>query len=166
MILVRNLKQKDKKKIFELGSKIFREEDEIPLLEKALFMCVPELSFVAVENKTIIGFTLVCKKMSNVYYSFLNKIPDCYELAFLCISPSCQGRGLGTQLLKETLLAIFQILNQFTCWLLVDRCNLGAIALYERIGFRRWIETPAEMTFIPGYIMGISYRTFLKKHKI
>jgi ribosomal protein S18 acetylase RimI-like enzyme len=163
MVLVRNLKQCDKERVLELGRKIFREKDEIPLLQKALFLCVPELSFVAVEDKTIIGFTLVCIKMTNVYYSFLGKIQNCYELAFLGISPTCQGRGLGTRLLKETLLAIFQISNQFTCWLLVDTDNLGAIALYERIGFRRWIETTTEITPTPGYIMGISYRRFFKK---
>ena len=166
MVLVRNLKQCDKNKILELGGKIFREEDEIPLLQKALFLCVPELSFVAVEDKTIIGFTLVCQKMTNVYYSFMSKIPNCYELAFLGISPKCQGRGLGTRLLKETLLAIFQTSNQFTCWLLVDTDNVGAIGLYEKLGFRRWVETTTDITPTPGYIMGISYRRFKKPEKM
>lgn len=165
MVLVRNLKQCDKEKVLELGRKIFREEDEIPLLHKALFLCVPELSFVAVEDKNIVGFTLVCKKMTNVYYSFLGKIPNCYELAFLGISPKCQGRGLGTRLLKETLLAIFQTSTQFTCWLLVDTDNMGAIGLYEKIGFRRWVETTDDITPTPGYIMGISYRRFLTSDK-
>jgi GNAT superfamily N-acetyltransferase len=163
MVLVRNLKQCDKEKVLELGRKIFREEDEIPLLNKALFLCVSELSFVAVEDKNIVGFTLVCQKMTNVYYSFLSKISNCYELAFLGISSKSQGRGLGTRLLKETLLAIFQTSNQFTCWLLTDTDNIGAIALYEKIGFRRWVETTAEITPTPGYIMGISYRRFLLK---
>jgi ribosomal protein S18 acetylase RimI-like enzyme len=166
MVLVRNLKQCDKTKILELGSKIFREGDEIPLLKKALFLCVPELSFVAVEDKTIVGFTLVCIKMTNVYYSFMSKIPNCYELAFLGISPKCQGRGLGTRLLKETLLAIFQTSNQFTCWLLVDTDNIGAIGLYEKLGFRRWVETTTDITPTPGYIMGISYRRFKKPEKM
>lgn len=165
MVLVRNLKQCDKDRIFELGGKIFREGDEIPLLKKALFLCVPELSFVAVEDKSIVGFTLVCQKMTNVYYNFLGKIPNCYELAFLGISPKCQGRGLGTRLLKETLLAIFQTSNQFTCWLLVDTNNTGAVALYEKIGFRRWVETTDDITPTPGYIMGISHRRFLIKDK-
>jgi len=163
MIILRRLKLCDKDKVFELGKKIFREEDEIPLLQKALYLCVPELSFVAVEDKNIIGFTLVCIKMTNVYYGFLGKIPNCYELAFLGISPKCQGRGLGTRLLKETLLAIFQTSNQFTCWLLVDTDNTGAIGLYEKIGFRRWVETSPDITPVPGYIMGISYKRFIKR---
>ena len=101
--------------------------------------------------------------MTNVYYSFLSKIPNCYELAFLGISPSYQGYGLGTRLLKETLLAIFQTSNQFTCWLLVDTINPGAIKLYEKIGFRRWVQTTGEVTPLPGYIMGISHRRYANK---
>ena len=164
-MLIRNFKNSDKERVLELGRKIFRETDEIPLLHKALNLCVPELSFVAVEDKNIVGFTLVCIKMTNVYYSFLSKIPNCYELAFLGISPKCQGRGLGTRLLKETLLAIFQESTQFTCWLLVDTDNYGAIGLYEKIGFRRWVETTKDITPTPGYIMGISYRRFVEKEK-
>ncbi len=159
---IRNFKQSDRECILELGTKVFREDDEIPLLQKALGQCVSELSFVAVEDKAIIGFTLVCVKMTNVYYSFLSKIPNCYELAFLGISPTCQGRGLGTRLLKETLLAIFQRSTHFTCWLLVDTDNYGAIKLYERTGFRRWVSTSADKTFTPGHIMGLSYRRYLR----
>ena len=161
MLLVRELKHYEKDRILELGRKIFREEDEIPLLKKAISLCVPELSFVAVDDKIIVGFTLVCKKMTNTYYNFMNKIPYCYELAFLGISKEYQGRGLGTRLLKETLLAIFQTSNQFTCWLLVDTDNYGAICLYEKIGFRRWKSTTADITPTPGYIMGISHKRYI-----
>ena len=153
MVLVRTLKQSEKNKVLELGRKIFREEDEIPLLEKAIGQCIPELSFVAIDNKSIIGFALTCKKMTKVYFNFLSKIPDCYEFAFLGISPQYQGCGLGKRLLNETLLAIFQKSNQFTCWLLVDTDNIGAIKLYQKFGFRRWIETTDDITPTPGYII-------------
>ena len=76
MVVVRSLKQYDKEKVLELGRKIFREHDEIPLLQKALYLCVPELSLIAQDDKNILGFTLVCKKMTNIYYGFLDKIPD------------------------------------------------------------------------------------------
>lgn len=160
MVLVRTLVRSDKDKILELGRKIFREEDEIPLLLKALYLCDYDLSLVAVEDKSIIGFTLVCQKMTNIYYNFMSKIPNCYEIAFLGISPNCQGRGLGTRLLKETLLAIFQISNQFTCWLLVDTINTSAVKLYEKLGFRRWVQTTTDITPLPGYIMGLSHRRY------
>jgi ribosomal protein S18 acetylase RimI-like enzyme len=165
MLDIRKLKQSDKERILDLGKRIFREDDEIPLLQKALYLCVPELSLVAVEEKNIVGFTLVCKKMTNVYYNFLSKIPNCYELAFLGISPKSQGRGLGSRLLKETLLAIFQESAQFTCWLLVDTINTSAIKLYEKIGFRQWIQTNKDITPLPGYIMGISYKRYAETQR-
>jgi len=162
MALVRNICENDKIGIYEMSRKIFREEDEMPLLNKALAQCVDKLSFIAIDDNNIIGFTLVCKKMTNVYYDFFKKIANCHELAFLGISPSHQGRGLGTRLLKETLLAIFQTSNQFTCWLLVDTDNTDAIRLYEKNGFRRWKETTPDKTPTPGYIMGINYKKFQK----
>jgi ribosomal protein S18 acetylase RimI-like enzyme len=160
MISLRNVCANDINTILEIGRKIFREEDEIPLLKKAIKQFVPELSYIAIEYNTIIGFTLVCKRATSVYYPFLTKIPNCYELAFLGILPTAQGRGLGTRLLKETLLAIFQASKKFTCWLLVDTVNKSAIKLYEKIGFRRWVQTTADITPIPGYIMGLSHRRF------
>jgi ribosomal protein S18 acetylase RimI-like enzyme len=166
MIFIRNLEHRDKPQILELGYKIFRESDEIPLMKKALALCVSELSFVMIENESIIGFTLVCQKMTKIYYNFLSKIRNCYELAFLGINPKCQGRGLGKRLLKETLIAIFQTSKQFTCWLLVDSDNIGAISLYEKLGFRKWIQTTANITDIPGYIMGISYKRFNHLHPV
>lgn len=158
MTMIRKIRESDKEKIVELSREIFRQEDELPLLQKALHQCIPELSLVAVEGKNILGFTLVCKKITKEYYNFLSKIPNCYEIAFLGISRLSQGRGLGSRLLKETLIAIFQISSQFTCWLLVDKINLSAIKLYEKFGFRHWAETTTD--FIPGYIMGLSYRRF------
>lgn len=164
MVSVRKLMLQDKEKVLELGARCFREEDEMPLLRKALTLCVTELSFLAVDDAEIIGFTLTCKKMTNVYYKFMATIPNCYELAFLGVSPTCQGRGLGTRLLKETLLAIFQRSVQFTCWLLVDQDNIGAVKLYEKFGFRVWAKTTTPITPIPGYIMGLSYRRYIKWH--
>jgi ribosomal protein S18 acetylase RimI-like enzyme len=157
MITIRHIRESDKRKIATMSKQIFRAEDELPLLQKALHQCVPTLSLVAVEGKTILGYTLVCKKITKEYYSFLRNIPNCYELAFLGILPESQGRGLGSRLLKETLQAIFQVSTHFTCWLVVDMINLPATKLYEKFGFRRWAET---RTMIPGYIMGLSYRRF------
>lgn len=160
MVSVRNFKQSDEQDILSLGGQIFRENDEMPLLKKALTQCVPELSFIAVDDKQILGFALVCKKMTYQYLNFMSKIPNCYELAFLGISPKSQGLGLGTRLLKETLIAIFQTSAQFTCWLVVDTINTGAIRLYEKFGFRRWAEP--KNTLVPCYVMGLSYRRYIK----
>lgn len=166
MVVIRRIRNEDKSDILELGREIFREEDEIPLLRKAIIQCTLELSFIAVEGQSIIGFTLVCKdKPTNYYYDFIRKIPECYELAFLGISRKAQGHGIGTRLLKETLLTIFQTSKSFTCWLLVDTINESAIKLYEKFGFRRWVKTTPDITPCPGYIMGISTHRY-KSHNI
>lgn len=159
MTHLRHVRPRDKKNIHTLGKILFREEDEIPLLQKALLHYVPSLSYVAVDDNIIIGFTLVCAIPTNVYYQFMDHIPHGYELAFLGISPQCQGRGLGTRLLKETLCAIHCASKQFTCWLLVDLVNVAAIKLYLKWGFRRWKDTPPGMT--TGWIMGLSHRRFI-----
>jgi ribosomal protein S18 acetylase RimI-like enzyme len=156
----RNLQLNDLHAVEILGRSLFREVDEIPDLLKALRSYLPELSFVLVEDNKILGFTLVCRKMTNVYYSFMGSIPNCYELAFLGISPECQGKGCGLRLLKETLQAISQQSKEFTCWLIVDVANKPAQRLYEKFGFRRWVQTDADITPIPGYIMGLSHRRF------
>jgi len=163
VIVIRKLRVSDKVRIAEIGNQIFRAEDELPLLQKALFQCIPKLSLVAVEDKKVIGFTLVCKKITKEYYQFLSKIPNCYELAFLGISQSHQGQGLGSRLLKEVLISIFEHSSNFTCWLLVDKTNYAAIRLYDKFGFRRWIETKKGSILIPGYIMGLSYRRYRPK---
>lgn len=160
MMQTRNLEVNDLMEIEILGRSLFREADEIPDLVKALRSYISELSFVLVEDNKILGFTLVCRKMTNVYYSFMGSIPNCYELAFLGISPQCQGRGCGSRLLKETLQAIAQQSKEFTCWLIVDVTNTPAQRLYEKLGFRRWIQTNANITPIPGYIMGLSHRRY------
>jgi RimJ/RimL family protein N-acetyltransferase len=90
----------------------------------------------------------------------MGSIPNCYELAFLGISPQCQGKGCGATLLTETLRAISQQSKEFTCWLIVDVVNKPAQRLYEKLGFRRWVQTDADITLIPGYIMGLSHRRY------
>ena len=156
----RNIQINDLYAVEILGRSLFRVEDEIPDLVKALRFYVPELSFVLVEDNKILGFTLVCRKMTNVYYSFMGSIPNCYELAFLGISPQCQGKGCGKRLLKETLQAISDQSKEFTCWLVVDVINKPAQHLYENLGFRRWVQTDADITPFPCYIMGLSYRRY------
>jgi ribosomal protein S18 acetylase RimI-like enzyme len=160
MITIRRFRESDTESIQAMSQTIFRAEDEFPLLQKALHQCIPDVSLVAVEDKKVIGFTLVCKKITKEYYEFLSKIPSCYELAFLGISPESQGRGLGSRLLKETLLAISERSKHFTCWLVVDTINSLARKLYEKFGFRHWTEIKKGTNIVPGYIMGLSYRRY------
>lgn len=160
MVLLRKIRDYDKNMIFELGCLLFREEDEIPDLQKALAFCLPELSYVMIEDKRVIGFTLICKKLSTIHYPFLQTIENGYELSFFGISPNCQGRGLGSRLLKETLLAIFQQPNPSTCWLLVDITNTIAHKMYEKLGFRIWKTIESKYSC---HLMGISSRRYYAK---
>jgi len=145
----------NKPAILTLGQTIFRAEDELPLLHKALSLCIPALSYIALDSQKIIGFTLVCISPTNVYFTFT--IPRCFELAFLGISPLYQGRGIGSRLLTKTLHGIFEYCEEFTCWLLVDTVNLGAQKMYEKRGFRRWMSVDTD---IPAYVMGLSHRRY------
>jgi ribosomal protein S18 acetylase RimI-like enzyme len=155
MLVLRQLKENDKSEVLNLGRKIFREEDEIPLLKQALRQCDLQLSIVAVDASFICGFVLVCKEVTKYYFNFMKRIPNCYEIAFLGIRPDCQGLGIGSRLLKETLLAIFQKSKSCACWLLVDTINTNAIRLYKKIGFSIWRKTDEGKTPVPGLIMGI-----------
>jgi len=147
-----------KSDLYNVARKIFREEDEMPLFDKAVTQCEHKLSRLLIDENTgyIAGFALVCKKPTKYYFKFMKSIPNCYELAFLGVSPEYQGCGIGSRLLKETLLELSQLASAYTCWLLVDTINEGAIRLYERVGFRRWRKTDEGKTPLPGYIMGIS----------
>ena len=163
MVQIRHLRHTDARAIKELGGQIFREEDEIPLLQKALMLAIPSLSFVLIEDKKIIGFTIVGQTPTKHYTPFLGRLTNGYELAFLGVSPYCQGRGLGSRLLKETLNAIFQRSKQFTCWLLVDVTNVSAIKMYQKLGFRHWVTTPSELSYKEGFVMGLSHRRYHQK---
>jgi ribosomal protein S18 acetylase RimI-like enzyme len=143
-----------------IGKDIFRAEDELPLLQKALEQYVPELSWVAVEDKKVVGFILVCKKITKEYYEFLNTIPNCYELAFLGISLSSQGKGIGSRLIDRALQGMYEVCKQFHCWLIVDKINEPAMKLYKKFGFRQWAEIKKDAIQVPGWIMGMSYRRF------
>jgi len=134
MFRIRNMNINDNKEVLELGKSLFRENDEVPLLRKALKNYISKFSYVIVNqndknNENIIGFCIVCKKFTKIYDKILNKIPNCLELSFFGINPSFQGKGLGSQCLEITLLSLYNY------WLVVDKTNESAIKLYQKYGF-------------------------------
>lgn len=152
--MLRTLCKSDLPSLLELGSSLFRPEDELPDLKKALASCFLELSHVAVENGCILGFTLVCPIMTTVKdHTILPFRSGSYELAFFGVRPTCQGRGIGSRLLKETLQALFQ--RSFSCllWLLVDCSNQIAIQLYESKGFQPYKRIHPEDAPEPCWLM-------------
>jgi ribosomal protein S18 acetylase RimI-like enzyme len=163
-MFLRNMNNKDNEKVFELGLNLFRDDDEIPLFKSALSFYVKELSYVIVDNgnngnngnnDNIVGFALVCKKMTHIYKKFMTGIPNCYELSFFGVNPEYQGKGYGSQCLRITLSSIYRECINFNCWLIVDKINNKAIKMYQNYGFRKWFEIYDKY---PSYIMGLSYR--------
>lgn len=153
-MLLRNLSELDKSTVYELGSTLFRDEDELPDLRLALTVCVLERSYVAVEDNVVVGFSVVCHAWATIRtHSFLEHMAHGYELAFLGVSRNVQGRGIGSMLLKETLRGIFQQ-ERPICWLLVDTVHVAAQAMYLRYGFTVWSTTEPHMTRYPCLLMG------------
>jgi ribosomal protein S18 acetylase RimI-like enzyme len=157
--IIRNIALNDNDVLLELGKSIFRETDEVPLLKIAIQQYIPSLSYCIHIENNIIGFILVCKKMTKIYYNFMNNIPKCYEISFCAVSSQYQGKGYGSKLLNMSLLSIFIESPLNICWLIVDTVNTSAIRLYNRHGFKYWIKT-VKQTLFPCYIMGINYKRY------
>ena len=69
--MIRNMNEYDNEKVFKLGLTLFREEDEIPCFKEAIKTYIKELSYVVTESNNVIGFILVCKKMTKIYFLIL-----------------------------------------------------------------------------------------------
>lgn len=156
-MMIRHLHSSDFSSLLVLGAQLFRPEDELPDLQKALDVCFLELSYVAVENGCILGFTVICPPMTTVTDSTILPFRSgSVELAFFGVSPACQGRGIGSRLLKETLHTLFQRSYSFL-WLLVNVSNENAVHMYESRGFRRcrqiWPDRAPEACWVMGLAM-------------
>lgn len=79
------------------------------------------LSSVLVEQDQVIGFCI------------LQKVLDEANLLLMAIAPAQQGRGLGTQLLTESLAALGY--KTSVVFLEVRESNIAAQRLYEKAGF-------------------------------
>lgn len=155
-MIVRNIQPSDFLSLFELGTQLFRPEDEVPELKKALDVCFLELSYVAVENGCILGFTVVCPLLTTISDGTIPPNGS-VELAFFGVSPACQGRGIGSRLLKETLHTLFQR-SYSSVWLLVNVSNKSAIHMYEHRGFQRWKQIWPVGASEACWIMGMIWK--------
>lgn len=156
MIRIRPLLRTDFSALYELGTHLFRPEDELPSLLHALDVCFLELSHVAVENGRILGFTVLCPSGTTV--PLLHGFAHSVELAFFGVSSTCQGRGIGSRLLKETLHTLFQR-SYSSIWLLVDVSNDSAIRMYEKHGFCRYGRMIPYAAPEACWIMGLTHHT-------
>jgi ribosomal protein S18 acetylase RimI-like enzyme len=60
---------------------------------------------------------------------------DCGHITQICVSPQAKGSGIGHELLRQSLLALREM-GCRAATLTVTAANEGAVALYERVGFR------------------------------
>jgi ribosomal protein S18 acetylase RimI-like enzyme len=71
-----------------------------------------------------------------------------HEVSGICTHPDHQGRGLARRLTSK--LVRRQLLRGETPFLHVMSANLGARALYEKLGFRNYRETVVRVISCPG----------------
>jgi ribosomal protein S18 acetylase RimI-like enzyme len=60
---------------------------------------------------------------------------DCGHITQICVSPGVKGSGAGYALLRQSLMALRDV-GCRAATLTVTAANAGAVALYERVGFR------------------------------
>jgi ribosomal protein S18 acetylase RimI-like enzyme len=60
---------------------------------------------------------------------------DCGHITQICVSPEVKGSGAGYALLRQSLMALRDV-GCRAATLTVTAANAGAVALYERVGFR------------------------------
>jgi ribosomal protein S18 acetylase RimI-like enzyme len=61
--------------------------------------------------------------------------PESGHITQICVSPGVRGTGVGHALLRQSLLALRE-LDCASAGLTVTTSNVGAVSLYERVGFR------------------------------
>ena len=60
---------------------------------------------------------------------------DCGHITQICVTPEVKGSGIGHELLRQSLLSLREM-GCRSATLTVTAANEGAVALYERVGFR------------------------------
>jgi ribosomal protein S18 acetylase RimI-like enzyme len=101
--------------------------------------------FVYEPDAEILGASLAFPTLSGIY---------CLHKIF--VDRSCRGKGVGTKLMKETLVEIDRL--GVSCFLTVDPGNKAAIRLYESYGF-------VDRDFIKGYYRAVEDRFVLTRPK-
>jgi len=98
---------------------------------------------VAIDDGLVVGFA------SAVHYIHPDKLPELWinEIAF---APAYRRRGLGKAVLK----ALFEVGRALNCreaWILTDRSNLAAMALYSSAGGTEGVGGAGPSNPIVGY---------------
>jgi GNAT superfamily N-acetyltransferase len=103
---------------------------------------------VAIDNGIVVGFA------SAIHYINPDKPPELW-INEVGIAPTHRGRGLG----KAVLLALFQLGREHHCaaaWVLTDRGNRDAMALYASVGGAEMDSAPGKATVGYSFDLGSS----------
>jgi aminoglycoside 6'-N-acetyltransferase I len=95
---------------------------------------------VAMDNDVIVGF------VSSVIYIHPDKTPPELWINEVGVAPSHQGKGIGKSLMQRTL----EEAKRSGCteaWVLTDRRNQAAMALYKSVGGIEEMPDPTMFTF-------------------
>jgi ribosomal protein S18 acetylase RimI-like enzyme len=105
---------------------------------------------VAIDNGLVVGFA------SAVHYIHPDKLPELW-VNEVAVAPGYQRRGLGKALLKA-LLEVGRALNCTEAWVLTDRSNLAAMALYLSRGGAEGVGGAGSANPIVGYTFDLRER--------
>ncbi len=98
---------------------------------------------VAIDDGLVVGFA------SGVHYIHPDKPPELW-INEVGIAPTHRRRGLG----KAVLRALFEVGREHTCkvaWVLTDRGNIGAMALYLSAGGSEGADSEERSAAMVGY---------------
>jgi ribosomal protein S18 acetylase RimI-like enzyme len=113
-----------KQQIYELATALFAPA-EWPFIESSLDTCLHKHSQTLFDEGACVAFVIVNRSEDgNAFISYCG------------VSPSHQGKGYGSKLLKMAIHSIFQV-DFPAIQLYVDTWNKDARRLYDRLGFKQ-----------------------------
>ena len=109
------------------------------------------IAIIAIDDGLVVGFA------SAVHYIHPDKLPQLW-VNEVALAPTYRRRGLGRAVLKA-LFEVGRALNCTEAWVLTDRNNLAAIALYLSAGGTEGVGGAGPSNPIVGYSFALTDST-------
>ena len=103
---------------------------------------------VAIDDGLVVGFA------SGVHYIHPDKPPELW-INEVAVAPTHRRRGLGTAVLKA-LLEVGRAHNCTVAWVLTDRTNVAAMALYSSVGGTEGADDTSPADAMLGYSFALN----------
>src|ERR1700690_3961246 len=124
-IEIRVLRRGDDRVLMNVAAEVFDRPISVELASEFLEDPRHHIA-VAIDDGLVVGFA------SGVHYIHPDKPPELW-INEVCLAPTHRRRGLG----KAVLRALFEVGRAHNCkaaWVLTDRSNIAAMALYSSVG--------------------------------